>query len=311
MTAGVDRTGATARSASLRDLVTSCVKAHRAILVPGAANALSARVIADLGFEAVYVTGAGVTNMDFGLPDFGFLNLSKLAEHTAAIRDAVGLPLIVDIDTGFGNAMNVYQTTRMLERAGANAIQIEDQVSPKRCGHFAGKSVISTAEMVGKLDAAVDARTAEDLLIIARTDAREVEGLPATIDRAHAYIEAGADLTFVEALESLEEMQRVPELLKAPQVINMVVGGKTPIVGVDDLSTMGFTLVLYANAALQGAILGMQNALRELQQRGQLDETSATLVSFAERQRLVRKPMCDDLELRYSSDRLEEKTGLK
>jgi 2-methylisocitrate lyase-like PEP mutase family enzyme len=301
MTAAADSPGAIARSASLRDLVTACVNARRAIVVPGAANALSARIIADLGFEAVYVTGAGITNMDLGLPDFGFLNLSKLAEHTAAIRDAVGLPLIVDVDTGFGNALNVYQTTRVLERAGANAIQIEDQVSPKRCGHFAGKNVISTEEMAGKLCAAVDARTTEDLLIIARTDARAVEGLPAAIERAHAYLEAGADLTFVEAPKTVEEMHRIPELLKAPQVINMVVGGDTPIVGIGDLSAMGFTLVLYANAALQGAILGMQNALRELQERGQLDEKSATLANFAERQRLVRKPMCDDLERRYSA----------
>jgi len=285
---------------SFRDRLAVCAAARRALVVPGAANALSARVIADLGFEAVYVTGAGVTNTYLGLPDMGFLNLAQLAEHTATIRDAVALPVIVDADTGFGNALNVRHTVRVLERAGANAIQIEDQVSPKRCGHFAGKAVISAAEMAEKIHAAVDARASEDLLVIARTDARAVEGFQSAVDRASAYVEAGADLTFVEAPESIDEMRRIPEILKVPQVVNMVVGGKTPIVDASELSGMGFAIVLYANAALQGAILGMQNALRELRERGRLDETSTTLVSFSERQRLVQKPECDELERKYS-----------
>ncbi len=299
---------ATQNNSGARDLG-ACLRARiadrgtaGAVVVPGAANALSARIIADLGFEAVYVTGAGVTNMYLGLPDMGFLNLSQVAEHTSAIRDAVDLPIIVDADTGFGNAVNVYHTTCVLQRAGANAIQLEDQVSPKRCGHFAGKDVISAGEMVGKIRAAVDARTTEDLMIIARTDARSVEGFQAAIDRAASYAEAGADVTFVEAPENLEELRRIPQLLKMPQVVNMVVGGKTPIIGATELAAMGFAIVLYANAALQGAILGMQNALRELKERGRLDETSSTLVGFAERQRLVRKPMCDELERKYSQE---------
>ena len=291
---------ANSASRSLRDSVAACAKAHRAMLVPGAANALSARIIADLGFEAVYVTGAGVTNMDFALPDLGFLSLAQLAERTAAIRDAVTLPVIVDADTGFGNALNLYHTVRVLERAGADAIQIEDQISPKRCGHFADKSVISVEEMRGKINAAADVRTSNDLLIIARTDARAVEGFQAALDRASVYIEAGADVTFVEAPESVDEMRRIPQLLKVPQIVNLVVGGKTPILGVAELSAMGFAIVLYANAALQGAILGMRNALCELKERGKLDESSSTLVSFAERQRLVQKPMCDELERKYS-----------
>jgi 2-methylisocitrate lyase-like PEP mutase family enzyme len=178
--------------------------------------------------------------------------------------------------------------------------RIEDQVSPKRCGHFAGKDVITVGEMVGKIHAAVDARTSADLLIIARTDARAVDGFQAAVDRASAYIESGADITFVEAPESLDEMRRIPQLLTVPQIVNMVVGGKTPIVDASELSAMGFATVLYANAALQGAILGMQNALRELKERGRLDESSAALVSFAERQRLVRKPLCDELEQKYA-----------
>src|SRR5215204_2512766 len=169
------------------------------LLMPGAANALAARVIADLGFEAVYVSGAGVTNTFLGIPDLGFISLTEMASHTAAIRDAVDLPIVVDADTGFGNALNVGHTVRVLERAGASAIQIEDQVSPKRCGHFAGKAVIDAAEMEGKIKAAVDARRDGDTLMMARTDARAAESFEAAVDRAGRYAAAGADLLFVEA----------------------------------------------------------------------------------------------------------------
>jgi 2-methylisocitrate lyase-like PEP mutase family enzyme len=301
MTAGSAKSVTSIPSPSFRDLIVACANEHRTLLVPGAANALSARIIADLGFEAVYITGAGVTNMDFALPDLAFLSLPQLAGHTAAIRDAVNIPVIVDADTGFGNALNVRHTVRVLQRAGANAIQLEDQVSPKRCGHFAGKGTISVEEMRGKIRAAVDARSSEDFLIIARTDVRAVEGFQAAVDRASLYTESGADLTFVEAPESVDEMRRIPQLLKAPQVANMVIGGRTPIVNASDLSAMGFAIALYANAALQGAIFGIQNVLRELKERGRLDENSATLVSFAERQRLVQKPICDEWEQMYSS----------
>jgi len=297
---GARRDSSASAVASFRERIAACVAERQALLVPGAANALSARIIEDLGFEAVYVTGAGVTNTYLGLPDMGFLSLTQLAEHTAAIRDAVAVSLIVDADTGFGNALNVRHTIKTLQRVGANAIQIEDQVSPKRCGHFYGKEVVPTIEMQGKVRAAVDARTSEDLLIIARTDALAVEGFQSALDRAAAYIEAGADLTFVEAPENIDEMRRIPKLLVVPQVVNMVVGGKTPIVDVSQLSALGFAIVLYANAALQGAILGMQNALGELKQRGRLDESSASLVSFAERQRLMRKPAVDEMERKYA-----------
>jgi 2-methylisocitrate lyase-like PEP mutase family enzyme len=285
--------------ATLRNIVSSRRAEHRALLIPGAANALTARIIDDLRFEAVYVTGAGVTNTFLAKPDLGFLNLTQLAEHTAAIRDAVALPILVDADTGFGNALNVRHSIRVLEQAGASAIQLEDQVSPKRCGHFTGKDVISSAEMTGKICAAVDARSSQDLLIVARTDARAVEGFQGALDRAYAYMEAGADLTFVEAPESIEEMRRIAKL-PVPQVVNMVVGGKTPILSEGDLSAMGFSIILYANAALQGAILGMQRALTELREKGRLDETSPTVASFAERQRLVHKPEWEDLERKYT-----------
>jgi len=268
------------------------------VLLPGAPNALAARVIADLGFAAVYLTGAGLTNMHLGLPDLGFMDLSQLAGHTMAIRGVVALPLIVDADTGFGNAINVTHTTRVLEQAGASAIQLEDQRAPKRCGHFAGKELIPAEEMAGKVKAAVDARR-DGLVIIARTDACAVEGFSAAVDRAGQYIEAGADMTFVEAPETLDDLRKVPKLFPVPQMLNMVLGGRTPIVGQDQAREMGFTFVLYANAALQGAINGMQTALRSLLKTGVLDEGAVT--SFAERQRLVGKPEIDALEARYRS----------
>jgi 2-methylisocitrate lyase-like PEP mutase family enzyme len=282
-------------------ILRSKLEERRGLVLPGAADALAARVVASLGFEAVYITGAGVTNALLGMPDLGFISLPELAQQTSAIRDAVELPVIVDADTGFGNPLNVRHTVQVLERAGANAIQIEDQVFPKRCGHFSGKQVIAAEEMTAKIKAAVDARRSADFLIVARTDARAVEGFQAAIDRAAKWIDAGADVTFVEAPESLDEVKRIPALLRAPQIINMVPGGKTPIVDAAALASIGFAAVLYANAALQGAIAGMQAALSELKAKGFLDETSGKIASFAERQKLVQKPLFDELERKYSA----------
>jgi 2-methylisocitrate lyase-like PEP mutase family enzyme len=275
------------------------VQARRGVVVPGAFNALSARVVADMGFEAVYVTGAGVTNMSLGLPDQAFMGLRDIADHTARIRDAVELPLIVDADTGFGNALNTYHTVRTLERAGADCIQLEDQVSPKRCGHFNGKDVIATEEMLGKIRAACDARRDADLMIMARTDAAAVHGFEAAIERAQRFAEAGADILFVEAVTTLDEVRALPQRLSTPQLINMVIGGKTPITNAHELSQLGYGLVLYANAALQGALTGMQRVLQQLKTTQQVDEDPALVTSFAERQRLVGKPGWDDLEQRY------------
>ena len=275
-------------------------EARRGTLVPGAFNALSARVIEDLGYEALYITGAGVTNMWFGMPDQGFVGLSEMAEHTARIRDAVGLPLIVDADTGFGNALNVRHTVRTLERAGADCIQFEDQIAPKRCGHFSGKDVISTEEAVSKIKAAVDARQDSDLLILARTDACAVHGFEAAVERAQRFAEAGADILFVEAVTTADEIRALPQRLARPQLMNMVVGGKTPIFSADELAGLGYGLVLYANAALQGAVAGMQKALTALRDDRQLQEDPALVAPFAERQRLVGKPAWDALERRYS-----------
>jgi len=289
-----------AQQMSTRRQLKTLVEARRGVLVPGAFNALSARVIADLGFEAIYVTGAGVTNMWFGMPDQGFMGLAEIAEHTARIRDAVELPLIVDADTGFGNALNVRHAVRTLERAGADCIQLEDQVAPKRCGHFAGKEVIALDEAVGKIKAAVDARHDPDLLIMARTDAAATQGFEAAVARAQAFAEAGADILFVEAVTSAQEIRALPARLAKPQLMNMVIGGRTPIVGAAELASLGYGIVLYANAALQGAVAGMQKALTVLRDEKQVQEASGLVATFAERQRLVGKPEWDALEQRYT-----------
>jgi 2-methylisocitrate lyase-like PEP mutase family enzyme len=284
---------------SSREQLKVLVEARRAVMVPGAFNALSAKVVADLGFEAIYVTGAGVTNMWFGLPDQGFLGLAEIAEHTARIRDVVQVPLIVDADTGFGNALNVRHTVRTLERAGANCIQLEDQASPKRCGHFAGKDVIALDEAVNKIKAAVYARHDERLLIMARTDAAATQGFDAAVMRAQAFAEAGADILFVEAMTTDEQIRALPRRLSRPLLVNMVIGGRTPITAAAELAGLGYSLVLYANAALQGAVVGMQKALTALRDDKELDESSGLVATFAERQRLVGKAEWDAMEKRY------------
>ena len=276
------------------------VNQRNALLVPGAFNAMSARTIADLGFEAVYLSGAGLTNMYYGLPDLAFISLRDVVEHTAAIRDAVEIPLIVDIDTGFGNSLNVRHTIRALERAGADAVQIEDQTFPKRCGHFSGKDVASTEEMLSKIKSAVDARQDSNFQIIARTDARSKYGFEAAIERAQKFSEAGADILFVEATESMDEVRALTRLLDKPQLMNIVIGGKTPALDQSELAQLGFGIVLYANAALQGATLGMQKSLSQLKTNGRLDEDPTVVVPFNERQRLVNKPFYDALEKTYA-----------
>ena len=276
------------------------VNQRRGLMVAGASNALTARLIEQLGFEAVYLTGAGITNTFYGMPDLGFISLADLVQHTAATRDAVELPIIVDADTGFGNALNVRHTVRSLERAGANAIQLEDQVMPKKCGHFSGKAVIPAKEAASKIKAAVDARHNKDFLIIARTDARAVDGFEQALERAALFIECGADITFVEAPESLDEIRRIPRFLPVPQLVNVVIGGKTPTLDAADFAKMGFGLILYANAALQGSLHGMTAALRQLRDSGRLDEDSGLVSAFAVRQKLVQKDLFDELDKLYS-----------
>jgi 2-methylisocitrate lyase-like PEP mutase family enzyme len=271
-----------------------------ATLAPGAANALFARVIEDLGFEVVYVSGAGIANMHLGMPDIGLTTLSEIVDSVGAIADVVALPLLVDADTGFGNALNMRRTVRMLERAGAAGVQIEDQVFPKKCGHFSGKSVIALPEMLQRIKAAVDCRHDQDFQIVARTDARASEGLEAAIARAHAFIAAGADATFVEAPLAEAELARIARELPAPQLANIVFGGLTPDIGRTKLAAMGFSLVLYANASLQAALKASQEVLAALKRDGSLHAVADRLASFSDRQRAVAKPSYDELEARYA-----------
>ena len=290
-----------AKSRSTRRELRAALTPGAALILPGVANALAARVVADAGFSAAYVTGAGIANSYLGIPDNGLVTLTELADHVAAIRQIFAGPLMVDADTGFGNALNMGRTIVTLERAGADAIQIEDQVFPKRCGHFEGKDVIPSNEMVAKIKAAVDARTDAELMIVARTDAIAVEGFSAAIDRAHAFREAGADVGFVEAPTSPEQIATVARL-PGPQLINIVIGGKTPELSNDELKKLGFAGVLYANTALQAAVLGMQKALAHLKKHGRVGDAKDLLATFAERQRLVDIAAFQALERKYKTD---------
>jgi 2-methylisocitrate lyase-like PEP mutase family enzyme len=269
-----------------------------AVILPGVANALAARVAADCGFDAAYVTGAGIANTFLGVPDNGLVTVSELAAHVGAIREVFPGPLMVDADTGFGNELNMRRTVQTLERAGADAIQIEDQVFPKRCGHFEGKEVIAAGEMVSKIKAAVDARTDPELIIVARTDAIAVEGFEKAMERAHAFQEAGADIGFVEAPITPEQMAAIGRL-PYPQLANIVIGGKTPERSNKELKTLGFAGVIYANTALQAAVLGMQRALRHLKQHGQIGNAADLLATFSERQRLVDIAAFQAIERKY------------
>jgi 2-methylisocitrate lyase-like PEP mutase family enzyme len=273
---------------------------REATILAGAANGLFARIIEDVGYQAIYVTGAGVANMYLGAPDIGLTTLTEIADHVSAIADAVALPLLVDADTGFGNAVNVVRTVKVLERAGAAGLQIEDQVFPKKCGHFDGKEIVPLEEMLAKIKAAVDTRRDGDLQIVARTDARANLGLQAAIDRAGAMIEAGADVTFVEAPTSAEELAEIASALAVPQVANIVFGGRTPELGQRKFAELGFGCVLYANAALQAALKASHEVLTALRRDGSLAAVSDRLAGFDVRQQVVAKPKYDELERRYT-----------
>jgi 2-methylisocitrate lyase-like PEP mutase family enzyme len=271
-----------------------------ATIMPGTPNALFANVIETLGYECAYVTGAGVSNMTYGIPDIGLVTVTEMTEHVSAITDSISIPVLVDGDTGFGNPINTRRTVKSYERAGAAGIQLEDQDFPKRCGHFSGKSIIPLSEMVQKIKAAVDARRDQNFQIVARTDAIAVEGIDGAMDRAQAFIEAGADVTFVEAPTTVAEMERIGRNLKVPQIINIVHGGKTPALSRDEMARMGFSAVLYANAALQAALFAVTDVLESLKTRGSLDSVANRLASFDNRQTAVRKDEYDRLEKIYS-----------
>ena len=223
------------------------------LLAPGIYDALTGLIAAKAGAKAVYLSGASIAYTRFGRSDIGRVSVSEVHDTLAAITDRIDIPVIVDADTGFGNALNVQRTVRQFERVGASAIQLEDQSFPKRCGHLAGKTLVSKNEMVGKIKASLDARKNENTVIIARTDARAVEGLDAAFDRAAAYRDAGADILFIEAPQSLEEMKNITATFgnELPLLANMVEGGKTPISSVKELEDIGYHLAIFPGGAVR------------------------------------------------------------
>ena len=260
----------------------------RLTIAPGAADAMTARLIEEAGFDVVYVTGAGIANAQYGVPDVGLLGLDEVLRIVRAIVAVVGVPVLVDADTGFGGSMNVARTVRELEKAGAAGVQLEDQVMPKRCGHFEGKQVVPAEEMVARLAAARMARMDPGFVIVARTDARQTDGLDEALDRARRYAGAGADALFVEALESEDELARVRgEVPSVPLVVNLVHGGKTPILPAEVLEKLGFSMALYANLQLCAAIFAVRRALDHLRDTGSSMGLEDSIASWAERQRLV------------------------
>ena len=222
------------------------IESPEILMCPGTYDPLMAKLIRQVGFDAMYMTGAGISHSALAMPDLGLTTMSEMVDRAARLADASELPLICDADTGFGNAINVMRTVREYERAGVAGLHIEDQDMPKRCGHLFGKTLVSTNEMVGKLKAALDTRRDEDFVIIARTDARTALGFDEALERANAYAEAGADVIFFESPRSVEELRKVPELISKPVLANMVETGLTPFLSAKSLQEMGFDLVIYA-----------------------------------------------------------------
>ncbi len=252
-----------AKSKKLRELI-----AQGAVMMPGVPNAATARQVERAGFDAVYVSGAGMANATAGVPDIGLLSMTEVLRLAGYVADAVAIPAIVDADTGFGGAENVARTIRALERAGLAGCHIEDQEFPKRCGHLAGKSLVDTEEMAGKIKAAVRARRGEDFMIIARTDARAVEDFDSTLQRAKRYVEAGADGIFPEALQSADEFKAFAREVKAPLLANMTEFGKSPLLSFQELSDFGYKMVIFPMSAFRVSMKASEEFLRDLKKRG-------------------------------------------
>ena len=255
-------------------------------MVPGAYDTLTARLVEAAGFAAVYLTGGGYSRAS-GYPDLGLLSLTENVLFIGRTVEAVGIPVIADADTGYGNAINVIRTVREYEKTGVAGFHIEDQVSPKKCGHYEGKEVISRAEMIGKIKAAVDTRRDPDLVIIARSDARAIEGLEAAVDRVNAYLEAGADVGFVEAPQTVEELRIVGREVRGPALVNVFEGGKTPMLGAQELEDMGFRLGIYPSQTHRAAIRAAQRVLVAMKRDGDTRAIETELATFQEREDAV------------------------
>jgi 2-methylisocitrate lyase-like PEP mutase family enzyme len=274
------------------------IEARSYTMVPGAYDTLTARLVEQAGFEAVYLTGGGYSRAN-GYPDLGLLTLGENVRFIGMTVEAVEIPVIADADTGYGNAINVVRTVREYEKTGVAGFHLEDQVSPKKCGHYDGKEVIPAAEMVGKIHAAVDTRRDPALVMIARTDARAVEGLAAAIDRVNAYLEAGADVGFVEAPQNAEELRQVARQVAGPALVNVFEGGKTPMLPAHELEAMGFRLGIYPSQTHRAAIRAAQRVLAVLKEDGHTTRIERELASFAEREEAVGTAHWRALEEKY------------
>ncbi len=292
--------GTASQTATLRRLL----REKDFLPVPGCFNALSARLIEQAGFEAVYISGAGLASNFAGVPDIGLVSMSEVLQNAKNIVQVTSLPVICDVDTGFGNALNVIRTVREFESAGLAGIQIEDQVMPKRCGHTEGKQLISREEMVQKIRAAVDTRKDPDFLLIARTDAIAVNGLEDALDRGQAYFDAGADVIFVEAPRNKEEMRRITRTIRAPHLANIVdAGGKTPILPFQELQELGFKMAIYPGTLWMASIKAMQEALQVLKEDGTAERFYPRMVSFPEVFEIVGRSDYSALEKKYAAEK--------
>lgn len=269
------------------------------VVAPGAHDALTARIIEKTGFKAVYMTGYGQAASHLGCPDVGLLTLTEMVDRARNIAACVDIPVIADADTGFGNAVNVQRTIREYESAGVAAVQLEDQVSPKRCGHMLGREVINKEEMVGKIKAAVDSRRDEGLMIIARTDARTVHGIDEAMARGKAYEEAGADIIFIESPENVDEMARINKEIGVPTLANMVEGGRTPLLPNEELESLGFGLVIYPTASTYMTSKAMLGLMERLMQEGTTKGMMDQMVTFGEFNELIGLSRVNDLGKKY------------
>ncbi|SCG82000.1 carboxyvinyl-carboxyphosphonatephosphorylmutase [Proteiniborus sp. DW1] len=269
------------------------------LVAPGAHDALTARVIEKSGFKAIYMTGYGQAASVLGKPDIGLLSMTEMLDRARKFASAVNIPVIADGDTGFGNAITVMRTVEEYEAAGVAAIQLEDQVAPKRCGHMLGRKVVSLDEMVGKIKAAVAARKDPDFVIIARTDARTIHGIDEAIRRAKAYEEAGADVIFVESVESIEEMKRVNEEIKVPTLANMVEGGRTPLLLNKELEDIGYSLVIYPTASTYVTAKAMFDLMEALKLNGTTAKSIDKMITFSDFNDLVGLGNYAELEDKY------------
>lgn len=277
------------------------LKDKQLLVAPGAFDVLSARIIAMAGFQAVYMTGYGTSASVIGQPDVGLLTMSEMAERARNIAAAVDVPVIADGDTGFGNPLNVARTVRAYEQAGAAAIQLEDQVFPKRCGHMLGRRVIPKEEMIQKIKAATDARRDEDFVIIARTDARTTFGLDEALQRGKAYEEAGADVLFIESPESVDELRRITQAFpNTPTLANMIEGGRTPFLPTAELEALGFAIAIYPTGPLYAAAKAVSSYVDELKNKGTTAGKVQDMIAFEAFNQLIGLPQYNELEQRYA-----------